>query len=139
MDSKPQWPLKEEMPGDVAGNKAPWYRLEPMPVQHTDSGRLSAPWQTGFWKRFPARGLTALLFALGGTVAAVFILLYSDEVPVADWDARMQPTVWLALTSAGTGIFLGCAFADGAAISYWRAAGRPTTVSFYKMSLRVNQ
>lgn len=130
MGVSPQWPLKDEGPTDLVQDKRPWYQLEPMhEPSSTDPARLSRPWQPGFWKRLPARGLGAWLLALVGTGAAVFILIYSDGVPVDHWDKYMQPTVWLALTSALTGAFLACTFAEGAAISYWRAAGRTATVS----------
>lgn len=129
MDLTPQWPLKNETPPNVPGDKAPWYRLESMPETFAAGyAQLSQPWQPGFWKRFPVRGLGMWLLALVGTVAAILILIYSDGVPVDHWDEQIQPTVWLALTSALTGAFLACAFAEAAAISYWRAAGRPTTV-----------
>ncbi|KAF4995749.1 hypothetical protein FDECE_12698 [Fusarium decemcellulare] len=125
-----EWPLSDKVSGDLNGaNKAPWYQLESMPERFgTNDARLSQPWQPGFWKRFPVRGLAAWFMSLLGTIAAVFILWYSNGVPVDHWDKHIQPTVWLALTSALTGAFLACAFAEGAAISYWRAAGRPTTL-----------
>jgi hypothetical protein len=69
------------------------------------------------------------LLALIGTIAAILILVYSDGVPVSNWDEHIQPTVWLALASALSGAFLAVAFTEGAAISYWRAAGKPVTVS----------
>ncbi|KAK7397895.1 hypothetical protein QQX98_012730 [Neonectria punicea] len=129
MDLTSQWPLKSETPANVPGDKAPWYRLESMPETFAASyAQLSQPWQPGFWKRFPVRGLGMWLLALVGTVAAVLILIYSDGVPVDHWDKQIQPTVWLALTSALTGAFLACAFAEAGAISYWRAAGKPTTL-----------
>ncbi|RSL47298.1 hypothetical protein CEP54_013477 [Fusarium duplospermum] len=129
MGVAPEWPLKDEGPIDLSQDKRPWYQLEPMNERSsTDPSRLSRPWQPGFWKRLPARGLGAWLLALVGTGAAVFILIYSDGVAVDHWDKYMQPTVWLALTSALTGAFLACAFAEGAAISYWRAAGRTATL-----------
>ncbi|KAK7428844.1 hypothetical protein QQZ08_004614 [Neonectria magnoliae] len=129
MDPTPQWPLKNETLANVHGDKAPWYRLESMPETIAASyAQLSQPWQPGFWKRFPVRGLGMWLLALVGTLAAVLILIYSDGVPVDHWDEQIQPTVWLALTSALTGAFLACAFAEAGAISYWRAAGRPTTL-----------
>lgn len=125
------WPLKDEFVGAApSGDKGPWHRLEDMPSSFAAQyARLSQPWLPGFWKRFPYRGLGMWLLALIGTVAAILILVYSDGVPVSNWDEHIQPTVWLALTSALSGAFLAVAFTEGAAISYWRAAGKPVTVS----------
>ncbi|KAF4998709.1 hypothetical protein FGRMN_3035 [Fusarium graminum] len=122
------WPLKEEFIGDPS-DKSAWHRLEDMPSSFAAQyARLSQPWLPGFWKRFPYRGLGMWLLALIGTVAAILILVYSDGVPVENWDEHIQPTVWLALTSALSGAFLAVAFTEGAAISYWRAAGKPVTL-----------
>ncbi|KAF5260234.1 hypothetical protein FOXYS1_9137 [Fusarium oxysporum] len=124
------WPLKDEFisNSDRDRDKAPWHRLENLPTPFAEQyARLSQPWLPGFWIRFPYRGLGMWLLALLGTIAAVMILVYSDGVPVDHWDERIQPTVWLALTSALSGAFLACAFTEGAAISYWRAAGKPVT------------
>ncbi|KAH6954444.1 hypothetical protein DER45DRAFT_570478 [Fusarium avenaceum] len=125
------WPLKDEFVGAAApsGDKGAWHRLEDMPSSFAAQyARLSQPWLPGFWKRFPYRGLGMWLLALIGTVAAILILVYSDGVPVSNWDEHIQPTVWLALTSALSGAFLAVAFTEGAAISYWRAAGKPVTL-----------
>ncbi|KAM0321283.1 hypothetical protein ACHAPQ_009506 [Fusarium lateritium] len=124
------WPLKDEFIGaNPSADKGPWHRLEDMPSNFAAQyARLSQPWLPGFWKRFPYRGLGMWLLALIGTVAAILILVYSDGVPVANWDEHIQPTVWLALTSALSGAFLAVAFTEGAAISYWRAAGKPVTL-----------
>ncbi|KAF4341965.1 hypothetical protein FBEOM_4131 [Fusarium beomiforme] len=125
------WPLKDEFisDSDRDRDKAPWHRLENMPAPFAEQyARLSQPWLPGFWIRFPYRGLGMWFLALLGTVAAVMILVYSNGVPVDHWDERIQPTVWLALTSALSGAFLACAFTEGAAISYWRAAGKPVTL-----------
>ncbi|RYC83634.1 hypothetical protein BFJ63_vAg13472 [Fusarium oxysporum f. sp. narcissi] len=125
------WPLKDEFisNSDRDRDKAPWHRLENLPTPFAEQyARLSQPWLPGFWIRFPYRGLGMWLLALLGTIAAVMILVYSDGVPVDHWDERIQPTVWLALTSALSGAFLACAFTEGAAISYWRAAGKPVTL-----------
>ncbi|CVK85995.1 uncharacterized protein FMAN_06565 [Fusarium mangiferae] len=125
------WPLKDEFisDSDRDRDKAPWHRLENFPTPFAEQyARLSQPWLPGFWIRFPYRGLGMWLLALLGTIAAVMILVYSDGVPVDHWDERIQPTVWLALTSALSGAFLACAFTEGAAISYWRAAGKPVTL-----------
>ncbi|KAF5025504.1 hypothetical protein F66182_2409 [Fusarium sp. NRRL 66182] len=126
----PNWPLKDESsPGVGTGDKAPWHRLESMSEPFSRQySRLSQPWLPGFWKRLPYRGIGMWLLALIGTVAAALILVYSDGVPVKHWDENIQPTVWLALTSALSGAFLACAFSEGAAISYWRAAGKPVTL-----------
>ncbi|QPC80215.1 hypothetical protein HYE68_010967 [Fusarium pseudograminearum] len=127
------WPLKDEFMGSKSGggdgDRKSWHRLEDLPTPFAAQyARLSQPWLPGFWTRFPYRGLGMWLLALIGTVAAVLILRYSDGVPVSDWDEHIQPTVWLALTSALTGAFLACAFTEGAAISYWRTAGKPVTL-----------
>ncbi|KAF4960057.1 hypothetical protein FSARC_10552 [Fusarium sarcochroum] len=126
----PNWPLKDEFMGNHnGGDKAPWHQLESMPTPFAAQyARLSQPWLPGFWKRFPYRGLGMWVLALLGTVAAILILVFSDGVPVDHWDEHIQPTVWLALTSALSGAFLACAFTEGAAISYWRAAGKPVTL-----------
>ncbi|KAH7151376.1 hypothetical protein DER46DRAFT_638943 [Fusarium sp. MPI-SDFR-AT-0072] len=125
------WPLKDEFisSSDRDRDKAPWHRLENLPTPFAEQyARLSQPWLPGFWIRFPYRGLGMWLLALLGTIAAVMILVYSDGVPIDHWDERIQPTVWLALSSALSGAFLACAFTEGAAISYWRAAGKPVTL-----------
>ena len=128
------WPLKDEFIGGKlgsgAGDRKSWHRLEDIPTPFAAQyARLSQPWLPGFWTRFPYRGLSMWLLALIGTIAAGLILKYSDGVPVKNWDEHIQPTVWLALTSALSGAFLACAFTEGAAISYWRTAGKPVTVS----------
>ncbi|CEI70529.1 hypothetical protein FVEN_g974 [Fusarium venenatum] len=127
------WPLKDEFLGGKSdsgvGDRKSWHRLEDMATPFAAQyARLSQPWLPGFWTRFPYRGLGMWLLSLIGTLAAVLILKYSDGVPVADWDEHIQPTVWLALTSALSGAFLACAFTEGAAISYWRTAGKPVTL-----------
>ncbi|KAH7183321.1 uncharacterized protein B0J16DRAFT_163597 [Fusarium flagelliforme] len=127
------WPLKEAFIGGKIGSGADdrksWHRLEDLPTPfQTQYPRLSQPWLPGFWTRFPYRGLSMWLLALIGTMSAVLILKYSDGVPVDHWDKNMQPTVWLALTSALSGAFLAVAFTEGAAISYWRTAGKPVTL-----------
>lgn len=132
MEMTPNWPLKDETSVISSGDKdrASWHRLDSLPDPFsTQYPRLSQPWVPGFWKRFPIRGLGMWFLALLGTIAAILILVYSDGVPVSRWDEHIQPTVWLALTSALSGAFLACAFTDGAAICYWRAAGKPVTVS----------
>jgi hypothetical protein len=126
------WSSKDESMGGPAGSRAgdrkSWHRLEDLPTPFAaQDARLSQPWLPGFWTRFPYRGISMWLLALIGTMAAVLILKYSDGVPVSDWDEHIQPTVWLALTSALSGAFLACAFTEGAAISYWRTAGKPVT------------
>ncbi|GKU23032.1 unnamed protein product [Fusarium langsethiae] len=90
--------------------------------------RLSEPWQPGFWKRFPLKGFCSWLLSLISTIVAVVVLVLSDQKPVDHWDSRMQPTVWLALTSTISGAFLAHALAEGAAHSFWRQACKSTTL-----------
>ncbi|RBR07853.1 uncharacterized protein FIESC28_10493 [Fusarium coffeatum] len=90
--------------------------------------RLSEPWQPGFWKRFPLKGFSSWLLSLISTIVVVVVLVLSDQTPVDQWDSRMQPTVWLALTSTISGAFLAHALAEGAAHSFWRQACKSTTL-----------
>ncbi|CEI63377.1 hypothetical protein FVEN_g96 [Fusarium venenatum] len=90
--------------------------------------RLSEPWEPGFWKRFPLKGFSSWLLSLISTIVAVVVLVLSDQTPVDHWDSRMQPTVWLALTSTISGAFLAHALAEGAALSFWRQACKSTTL-----------
>ncbi|KAI9147346.1 hypothetical protein HJFPF1_12365 [Paramyrothecium foliicola] len=88
----------------------------------------SEPWQTGFLARFPFWGFGSWCFAVISTIAGILVLVFSDGVPVESWDSRLQPTVWLALTSTLTGALLAHAFTEAAAISWWRKAANPTSL-----------
>ncbi|KAF5227038.1 hypothetical protein FAUST_12034 [Fusarium austroamericanum] len=115
-----------EQPFNKSGAASPG--LQGSPTQMGMNDRLSEPWEPGFWKRFPVKGFSSWLFSLISTIVAVVVLVLSDQTPVDDWDSRMQPTVWLALTSTISGAFLAHALAEGAALSFWRQACKSSTL-----------
>jgi hypothetical protein len=94
----------------------------------TDSKR---PWQATFWRRDPIFGIAALATGLLAGLAAIAILVASDDVPLEQWQIyghRVQPTVILAVLSTLTNILLYYAFAIGITINWWTSAWKGTTL-----------
>ncbi|KAL9632908.1 MAG: hypothetical protein Q9204_003612 [Flavoplaca sp. TL-2023a] len=84
------------------------------------------PWQPGLFRRAPWLGLGAMLGALLGILAAIIILKVSDGQPIQNWS--VQPTVYLAIATAATNIFLHYALIEAVAIFWWaRALKKDTT------------
>lgn len=81
---------------------------------------LGNPWQPGFFRRVPWLGLTAMLGAMIGVFGAVAVLYFSNNKPVQDWN--VQPTVYLAIASAATNIFLHFALTEAVTLTWWRRA-----------------
>lgn len=83
------------------------------------------PWQPGFLRRAPWLGLIAFLGALVGILAAAFVLYTSNNQPIHHWS--VQPTVYLAITSAATNILLHFALTQAVIVAWWRRALRKNT------------
>lgn len=66
--------------------------------------KAANPWQPGLFRRAPWLGLGAMLGALLGILAAVIILKASDGQPIQN--RSVQPTIYLAIATAATNIFL---------------------------------
>ncbi|KAI9745789.1 MAG: hypothetical protein M1835_002533 [Candelina submexicana] len=81
-------------------------------------------WTTGFFSRFPWGGISALIGAVLCAAASTAILLASDG-KVNDW--RLQPTVYLAITSALSSILVHYALSVGVSNSWWRKAMKEGT------------
>ncbi|KAI9729176.1 MAG: hypothetical protein M1834_007083 [Cirrosporium novae-zelandiae] len=90
--------------------------------------RYTNPWLPGLWTRFPLLGIAALLGTVMCTFASVGILIISDNVPIDGWPTPFQPTVYLAIASSASGVFLGFALAQGGVISFWTKAKRGATL-----------
>lgn len=92
--------------------------------------QLGHPWQPGFWKQFPWLGVLALVNTVIATFACVAVLIKSEGVPIEVWEARdrFQPTVFISICTAIANITLTYALYDGVVISFWRRAGRGTTL-----------
>lgn len=83
------------------------------------------PWEPGFLGRAPWLGLSAILGALVGIIAAILVLVISNGQPVHNW--VVQPTVYLAIASAATNIFLHFALTEAVNIAWWRRAMKKDT------------
>ncbi|KAI9698653.1 MAG: hypothetical protein M1836_003763 [Candelina mexicana] len=81
-------------------------------------------WRTGFFSRLPWGGISALIGAVLCAAASAAILLASDG-KVNDW--RLQPTVYLAITSALSSILVHYALSVGVSYSWWRKAMKEGT------------
>ena len=80
-------------------------------------------WRAGVLRRAPKAGLGALLGAFLSILAAGLVLRYSDDHLIAEW--KIQPTVYLAITSAAFNIFLHFALSEAVRISWWFQAMQP--------------
>ena len=83
------------------------------------------PWEPGFFRRAPWLGLIAMLGALIGVLAACSVLFYSNDKPIDTWS--VQPTVYLAIASAATSIFLHFALSEAVTVAWWTRALQPKT------------
>lgn len=85
-------------------------------------------WQPSFFRRAPWLGLIAMLGALIGVLAANIVLYASNNQSIDDW--TVQPTVYLAIASAATNIFLQFALTEAVTVAWWRRAlQRDTTIA----------
>lgn len=85
-------------------------------------------WQPSFFRRAPWLGVIAMLGALIGVLAAIIVLYASNNKSIDDW--TVQPTVYLAISSAATNIFLHFAFTEAVTVAWWRRAlQRDTTIA----------
>ncbi|KAF2667145.1 hypothetical protein BT63DRAFT_330734 [Microthyrium microscopicum] len=82
----------------------------------------TSPWKTGFWRRLPWAGILSLLTAFACTGVMVGIIVSSNESPVSNW--VVQPSVYLAIASAGANIFLRASLSEGVAVAWWVKASR---------------
>ncbi|KAH9203838.1 hypothetical protein DL95DRAFT_529489 [Leptodontidium sp. 2 PMI_412] len=86
--------------------------------------RLSEPtWVPGPWNRFPTLGIVGFVVVFIGTVAALVILVLSDEQRVTEWPTRSRPVTPNVLVNLAThfsSFGLATAIAQGVAISWWR-------------------
>ena len=64
-----------------------------------------------------------MLGALFGVVAGVLVLRFSNKQPIENWS--VQPTVYLAIASAATSIFLHFAFIEAVTVAWWYRAMKP--------------
>ncbi|MCJ1437803.1 hypothetical protein MMC27_007190 [Xylographa pallens] len=81
------------------------------------------PWQSGFVKRFPWPGISALFGAILCVVASAVVLRSSNGTRTDLWPAEnhtFQPAVFLALFSALANTLLRFALQEGCAITWWR-------------------
>lgn len=85
------------------------------------------PWRAGVLARMPWVGFAALLGTLICASAGAIILILSNGNPLIDWS--VQPTVWLAITTALANILLHFALSEGATISFWRKAVQGGTIN----------
>lgn len=84
-------------------------------------------WQPSL-SRAPWFGLIAMLGALIGVLAAIIVLYVSNNKSIDGW--TVQPTVYLAIASAATNIFLPFALTEAVTIAWWRRAlQRDTTIA----------
>jgi len=83
------------------------------------------PWRTNPFRRLPWLGFAALVGALLGVVASVFILIKSNGQPTKKW--TLQPTVYLAIASTVTNIALHFALTEGVTVAWWRRATKENT------------
>lgn len=66
-----------------------------------------------------------MLGAITGFIVAILILAESDGKATSSW--RVQPSVYLAIASAFTNIFLRFALNQAVTVAWWRRASRPNT------------
>ena len=83
------------------------------------------PWNPNLICRLPWLGLAALLGALVGAASSVAILVASNGKPTPEW--YIQPTVYLAISSTITNLFLYLAFSEGVNVAWWRRATKENT------------
>lgn len=96
------------------------------------------PWQPSFFRRAPWLGLLAMLGASIGVLAAIIVLQLSNNKSVDDW--TVQPTVYLAIASAATNIFLHFALTEAVTVAWWRRAlQRDTTIADLHRSWKYGQ
>ncbi|KAL8787562.1 MAG: hypothetical protein Q9213_002124 [Squamulea squamosa] len=99
-----------------------------LPCQYNVIPGKGNPWRPGFFRRAPWLGLSALLGAFAGVVGAVIILYLSDGKPIHSWS--VQPTVYLAISSAVTNILLHFALTQAVTVAWWqRALQKDTTIA----------
>jgi len=115
-------------------------------------------WHPSFVKRLPTLGVLALVGSIlcmhfegfvrengpsdsgnAAVVAAIIDLTISNGKPTSSWSRNVQPTVWLAATSALANILLTYALSVGVVTYFWRRAVRGTTVRKRRGSLEITE
>ena len=87
----------------------------------------AAPWLPGAFKHFPWLGLSALVVSIICMAISIGILVRSNGQLVSQWP--VQPTVFLAVTSAVANIALRLALAKGVSIAWWYKSMRGGTTA----------
>ncbi|KAN0095144.1 hypothetical protein V8E51_015855 [Hyaloscypha variabilis] len=96
-----------------------------------ETARIGEPWVLGIFKRFPWRGLLALVGVAICSLGPVAILKDSDGKPTATWPDRkhpIQPAVLLSICAAVGNTLLRYALFQGWTIAWWVEALRGSTV-----------
>lgn len=85
-------------------------------------------WLPSFFRCAPWLGLIAMLGTLISVLAAIIVLYLSNIKSIDDW--TVQPTVYLAIASAATNIFLQFALTKVVTVAWWsRVLQKDTTIA----------
>lgn len=83
-------------------------------------------WHTGFYRRFPWKGIGALIISLAATIVAIVILIRSDGTTIDSWN--VQPSVIVSIAAAIFRTTLEYALAEAAIIFWWNRAIKGSTI-----------
>ncbi|MCJ1390175.1 hypothetical protein MMC18_003033 [Xylographa bjoerkii] len=86
-----------------------------------------APWLPGILRHVPWLGFVALWTSVSMMAVTAAILATSNRSPVTDWS--IQPTVYLAVSTAICNFALQLAFCHGVTISWWYKALQGGTIA----------
>ena len=86
----------------------------------------SQPWQPGYLKHVPWRGILASFGDICCVVASGITLLLSNQQPTSSW--KVSPTVLLAIFSTAGNFLLRYAHSQGATISWWTMSLKGSTL-----------
>jgi hypothetical protein len=116
---------------------------EEVQEKHKEEHCEHVQWETGFWKRFPWIGASAILSMLVCIALDGVILGTSDEQYQQQWPAHQKwdmlsekwktktqigPHVLLAIVNTVTNVALAIAIGHGVAIAWWRRVLKGSTI-----------
>ncbi|KAI8932157.1 hypothetical protein NX059_011040 [Plenodomus lindquistii] len=97
------------------------------PSEDVHGNSPSKEWTPGVLTHFPVLGLLSLAGVLASTIAAISILLLSNQQPLDTWGYGIAPSVYLSIISVLSNIMLSYALTEGVIITFWRTAMHGTS------------
>ena len=94
-------------------------------------------WRSSFWRVRPLLGLIAIIMLILCMLVSLVILEASNGDVTSKWS--IQPTVYLAGTTAISNAALQCALAQAAPISWWYKALRGSTIKDLELDWAAGQ